>query len=120
MNENDKSDCIRNKKDKLSEICSLLEINNNVLLMPKDRYTMEAIDSEQRAFERAERIIRCLTASICDLVSPSNAKFKGKIMEKEINYDPDIKNLALNTIQLVFFGNQNTREIINSLLTILI
>ena len=45
-----------------------------------------------------------------------NTKFKGKIIEKEINYDPNIKNLALNAIQLIFFGNRNTRIIIYSVL----
>ena len=96
---------LRNNRDKLSKICSLLEINDNILSMLKDSYTIEAINNKERAFEGAERITRHLTASICDPASHSNTKFKRKIMEKEINYNPDIKTLVSNAIQLIFFGN---------------
>ena len=67
MNQDDKSNCnrsdlidsnsilsgirLRNNKGILSEICPLLEINYNILLMLKDRCTIEAINNGQSTFE---------------------------------------------------------------------
>ena len=66
----------RSNKDILSQVCNILDINTSVLEMPKGGFTEEAMDTKARALSRGTRIVRTLLARICDLVSPSNAKFK--------------------------------------------
>mmetsp|Transcript_21013 Transcript_21013/g.29472 ORF Transcript_21013/g.29472 Transcript_21013/m.29472 type:complete len:980 (-) Transcript_21013:30-2969(-) len=110
------SDRGRNNKEILSQVCGLLNINANVLEMPRDGYSQEAMDSEEsRAYSRGKRIVRAVLSAICNLVSPSNAKFKANMMKNNDN-KPSDSSMISNATKLVFFGNRNTRILVHSLL----
>eukprot|EP00559_Dactyliosolen_fragilissimus_P007958 CAMPEP_0184871406 /NCGR_PEP_ID=MMETSP0580-20130426/40701_1 /TAXON_ID=1118495 /ORGANISM="Dactyliosolen fragilissimus" /LENGTH=1005 /DNA_ID=CAMNT_0027374063 /DNA_START=1121 /DNA_END=4139 /DNA_ORIENTATION=- len=102
------SDRGRNNKEILAQMCGLLNINTNVLEMPKHGYTQEAMDSEEAcAFSQGKGIVQ--------IVLSANAKFKGNMM-KNNNNRPTDSNLISNATELVFFGNRNTRILVHSLL----
>lgn len=91
-------------------MCNLLSINTNVLEMPKDGFTQEAMDNEEaRAFSRGKRIVRTVLSAICNLVSPSNAKLRDNMMNVVNNKLTD-SNLISNATKLVFFGNRNIAQ----------
>ena len=65
-------------KDTLSLICDILGIDQSILVCPNNGFTKQAMDTETRALQRGSRIVRQITSSICELVSPSNTKFKNR------------------------------------------
>ena len=105
------------KKSQLTAICKILDINPMILECPIDGFKPESLkDTSSRAFERATRIVHTLTRGICDLVSPSNPRFKTTIMDKKLTIDASLKNFTQKVSDLIFLGNRNTRIIMHSAL----
>mmetsp|Transcript_12420 Transcript_12420/g.18564 ORF Transcript_12420/g.18564 Transcript_12420/m.18564 type:complete len:292 (-) Transcript_12420:93-968(-) len=104
-------------REKLSKVCDILGIEDRrFLVLPNDGFTAESMDAEARARQRGTKIVRVLTAAICDTVSPSNAKFKAEMMEEPKNYNGDFTRMLANAGKLIFFGMRSVRVIVKSLL----
>lgn len=113
-------------KDKINKICEILEINSNVLEMPRNGFKQESMNTCGRSYRRGKRIVHQLLESICDLVSPSNSQFKENIMKKDSTSeekqagrpatDTYAEQLESNAADLIFRGSPNTCRVVKALL----
>ena len=101
---------------KLSKVCDILGIEDrNFLVIPNKGFTAESMETDTRSLQRGTRIVRVLTDAICDNVSPSNAKFKAKMVEEPKNCNGDFTLMLTNASKFIFFGMRNVRVIVKSL-----
>jgi len=105
-------------KSQLTAICEILKINPNILECPVNGFDPGSLNNPRsRAFERAQRIFRAIAKQICILVSPSNPSFTNSMMNKTITIEESMqKKFIKNVSDLIFFGNRNTRIIVQSIL----
>lgn len=104
-------------KGKLTSICELLEINQDILECPQDGFTATNVNEKtNRAFVLAQRIVLAITKGVCELVSPSNPVFTNVIMSKKMIMDVPMERLTRNISDLILFGESKIRIITQSIL----